>query len=334
MKQYYTIPVFIPEKACPFRCVYCNQYAIANTIKLPEPLEIKEKIELYLSSIPSDATIKVGFFGGSFTGMNIEEQNQYLDVVSPYIKSGEIDSIQLSTRPDYISPEILNNLKKYNVKIIELGVQSLDEEVLLHSGRGHTINDVRNASNMILDQGLELGLQMMVGLPKDNFERTMGTANEIISLGAHYTRIYPTLVIKDTHLEQLSQSGLYKPLSIEESINWCKELIKLFDQHNVTVLRIGLHPSEGLLTGKNLIAGPFHVSFKELVMTSLWGDLLTSRVEGTTGNKLIITVSSKNLNCAIGHKAINKKMLLGNFNDVQFQADDNLSGLQYNIRIE
>jgi len=329
MKRYYTIPVFIPEKACPFRCIYCNQRAITNAADVPDPLEIKEKIESYLCSIPSSATVKVGFLGGSFTGMHIEEQNRYLDIVRPYVECGKIDSVQISTRPDYISDEILDNLKKYHVKIIELGAQSMNDDVLIHSGRGHTSDDTRNASAMIIKHGFELGLQMMIGLPGDNFDKTIKTAHEIISLGARYTRIYPTLVIRDTQLECMYKSSEYKPLTLDESIKYCKELVKIFDRHNVTILRMGLHPSEGLITGKNLSAGPFHVSFKELVMTSLFGDLFALYKEQPIGDNLVVAVSQKNINYAIGYNAANKKMLSQKFKNVQFQADDNLTGLQY-----
>jgi len=331
MKHYYTIPVFIPEKACPFRCIYCNQYAITNAVDAPEPLEIREKIESYLCSIPSNATVKVGFFGGSFTGMPFEEQNRYLDIVRPYIKFGKIDSIQISTRPDYISGEILENLKKHHVKIIELGAQSMDDDVLIRSGRGHNADDTRNASSMIIKHGFELGLQMMVGLPGDNFDKTIKTAYEIISLGARYTRIYPTLAIRDTQLEHMYKSGEFKPLTLDQSIIYCKELVKIFIKNNVTILRMGLHPSEGLLKWKNLVAGPFHISFKELVMTSLFGDIFASYTEKIMGNNLVVAVSPKNINYAIGYNAVNKKMLSQKFKNVQFKADESLSGLQYEI---
>ena len=255
-KQHYIIPVFIPQKACGFNCIYCNQYTIADTVKIPNPSDVDDKIKQYLTYIPPDANVRLGFFGGSFTGMSIDEQNRYLEVALPYIECGRINSVQISTRPDYISTEILDNLKKYHVKIIELGAQSLDEDVLLHSGRGHNADDVRKASREILNHGFELGLQMMTGLPKDSFEKTIKTAREIVSLGAQYTRIYPTLVIKGTQLEDLYLSGLYNPLSLEDAIMWCKELIKIFEEANVNILRMGLHPSEGLINGKNLIAGP------------------------------------------------------------------------------
>jgi histone acetyltransferase (RNA polymerase elongator complex component) len=334
MKQYYTIPIFIPEKACPFRCVYCNQYTIADIVQVPEPSEINEIIESYLKTFPVHGIKKIGFFGGSFTGMEMEEQNQYLNVVLPYIKSGKIDSVQLSTRPDYISEEILDNLKKYKVETIELGVQSLDKEVLLRSGRGHTIEDVEKSAALILKKGFRLGLQMMVGLPGDSFEKSISTAERIIELGAHCTRIYPTLVIKDTQLEMMYKSGQYNPLSLEEAIGWSKELFKIFTRYDVNILRMGLHPSESLISGESLIAGPFHVSFKELVLTSLWRDLLDEKLQDKNGKKLIIEIHPQAINAAIGYHAVNKKTLQQKFDEVSFRTNDNLANYEYNYFIE
>ncbi|MDR0367925.1 MAG: radical SAM protein [Bacteroidales bacterium] len=334
MKQYFTIPVFIPEKACPFRCVYCNQYAIADTAQIPSPAQVKTIIDTYLATFPDYGIKKVGFFGGSFTGMSTAEQNRYLDEVLPYVKVGAVSSIQLSTRPDYISEEILNNLQSYPVETIELGVQSLDSEVLRRSGRGHSVEDVEKSAASILQKGFRLGLQMMTGLPEDTFEKSMYTAQRIIELGAHCTRIYPTLVIKDTQLEQLYVSKKYNPLSLKEAVEWSKELFKLFTKNNVTILRMGLHPSEGLINGKSLLAGPFHVSFKELVLTSLWKDILTENVQGKTGKKLTVEVAPQAVNAAVGYRAENKKKLLETFDSVCFRANDALTDFAFHTFAE
>ena len=324
MKKHYTIPIFIPEKACPFRCIYCNQYTIANKIQMPSDEEIIETIEKYLATFPVHGIKKLGFFGGSFTGMKMVEQNHYLDIVLPYIESGQIESIMLSTRPDYISEEILNNLKRYKTETIELGVQSLDNEVLKNSGRGHNGEDVKKAAVLILKKGYKLGLQMMIGLPGDSFEKTMQTAQGIIDLGAHCTRIYPTLVIKDTPLEIIYKSGKYTPLSLEEAIDWGKHLMKLFVENNVTILRMGLHPSEGLITGDSLVAGPFHVSFKELVLTALWKDILEENLKEQNGAHLIIEVLSTSINAAVGYQSLNRNCLQKRFKSVSYKINNAL----------
>ena len=291
---------------------------------MPSDEEIIETIEKYLATFPVHGIKKLGFFGGSFTGMKMAEQNHYLDVVLPYIESGQIESIMLSTRPDYISEEILNNLKRYKTETIELGVQSLDNEVLKNSGRGHNGEDVKKAAVLILKKGYKLGLQMMIGLPGDSFEKTMQTAQGIIDLGAHCTRIYPTLVIKDTPLEIIYKSGKYTPLSLEEAIDWGKHLMKLFVENNVTILRMGLHPSEGLITGDSLVAGPFHVSFKELVLTALWKDILEENLKEQNGAHLIIEVPSTSINAAVGYQSLNRNCLQKRFKSVSYKINNAL----------
>lgn len=313
MKSHYTIPIFIPQKACPFQCVYCNQYKITDHQQSFEPEEVINTIERYLTTFPEKAVKRIGFFGGSFTGMSIEEQNSYLDIVQPYIDAGKIDTIQLSTRPDYINEEILENLKKHRVSIVELGAQSLDERILAIVGRGHSVKDVEEASKMINGYGFELGLQMMIGLPGDTREGALRTAHKIIELGAKNTRIYPTLVIKDTVLERMYNDGEYTPLSLEEAVEWCSELMRLFEENNVKILRVGLHPSEGLMNRSSLIAGPFHVSFRELVMTRIWHDRLVKIFAGRNGDeKIVIDVPRDEMRYVIGYGSANRKLLKDN----------------------
>lgn len=333
MKTHYVIPIFIPEKACPFRCVYCNQYHIANTVEIPSADKIHQIIEMYLESMPTSAWKRIAFFGGSFTGMSIEEQNDYLSIGKQYINKGKINELQISTHPTYITQPILDNLKNFGVRIIELGSQSLDNEVLKQAGRGHTVEDVERASHLILKNGFQLGLQMMIGLPGDTYEKTMKTAQKIVDLGANYTRIYPTLVIKDTHLEKLYQQKKYTPLHIDEAVCWSKDIMKLFDNNTITVLRIGLHPSEGLINKEVLIAGPFHVSFRELVDTARWKEIF-KQIKQVNNATLSISVNSKQYNAAIGYKKGNKNDLLKVFKKVEFLKDDSISDWNIDYTIQ
>lgn len=332
MKQHYTIPIFIPEKACPFRCVYCNQYHIADLIKPMEPEAVLAVVDRYLETIPKHAVKRIAFFGGSFTGMSMAEQERYLEVVFPYLERGDISGIQLSTRPDYIDSEILHFLKKYGVSIIELGAQSLDNEVLRAAGRGHTAAEVEKASSLILENGFQLGLQMMIGLPGDTLQKSIHTAEKIIEWGAHYTRIYPALVIRDTELEEMYLQNQYTPLTLDEAVHWSRSLMDLFIAHDITILRMGLHPSEGLLTGHNLVAGPFHVSFKELVQTAHWSSVLEREAQNF-GTQIIVNVNPKQLNSAIGYYGNNKKWLQQKYNKVIFQEDASLLEWDYKIEI-
>lgn len=328
--RHFTIPVFIPEEACPNRCVFCNQHRIAGAECAPSVEEVVAKINEHLLTIPDGHEVEIGFFGGNFTGIPVEEQKAYMDSVQPYFESGQIIGIRISTRPDYISREILLMLKQYHVTTIELGAQSLDEEVLKLAGRGHTASQVHEAAQMIRDLGFNLGLQMMIGLPGDTAEKSIYTAQEIIRLGAECTRIYPTLVIKDTELEQLFQEGKYLPLSLEEAISRVADIVPLFITAEVKILRIGLHPSEGLLDNTSLIAGPFHVAFGELVFSEIWRRLLSNMVfENGKRNILALTVATGMRNAAIGHKAMNKTMLLESFRKVVFEESAELKGFEY-----
>lgn len=327
--KHFTIPVFIPMEACPFLCIYCDQKKISGHVKMPETQEITGIIETHLSTIPSDSEIEVGFFGGTFTGLHPEIQKTYLDAVQPFISKGSIKSIRLSTRPDFISKEILEFLKSRHVETIELGAQSMDDEVLRKSGRGHKARIIEESSQMIRDYGFRLGLQMMIGLPGDTPEKSMFTAFKFAELGAKDVRIYPTLVIRGTPLERLYRNGKYSPLSLNEAVEQTAALFPVFEDAGVNIIRTGLHPSEGLLNKSDLIAGPFHVSFKELVLTRLWKEKL-SQIEPSK-KEIQIFVSPKQRNAAIGYSGANKKMLLEKFHKVKFTVDQALKNREFYV---
>jgi histone acetyltransferase (RNA polymerase elongator complex component) len=321
-------------QGCPFDCVFCNQRNITGQDYVMSDEEILAKIENHLETIPkANSQVEIAFFGGSFTGLPIEKQEHYLQLVQPWIEGGEVNGIRLSTRPDYISSEILTLLKSNGVTAIELGVQSMDEEVLRKSGRGHTTEDVRKAAVMIKDHGFNLGLQMMIGLPGDTFEKSLQTAKEIIELGAASTRIYPTLVIRNTALEKLYRQKKFELLSLEQAIDWCSRIVPLFEEAGVKILRLGLHPSEGILHGDDLIAGPFHVAFGEIVYSKIWFHIL-NKLESDPNADITIFVNPKQINQAAGHKGMNRKMLEGKFGKVRFQGDEKLIGRELKLIIE
>jgi histone acetyltransferase (RNA polymerase elongator complex component) len=326
-KKHFNIPIFIPELACPFQCIYCDQTKISGVTSLPGDQEIIEKIGLHLQSIPPGSEVQLAYFGGNFTGIPLEEQRHYLELATPYIKKGDIHGIRLSTRPDYINESVLTMLKEHHVTHIELGAQSMDEEVLKKSRRGHTPESVAEAAGMIRDFGFILGLQMMIGLPGDTLERSLITAHRIIELGAVETRIYPTLVIRGTALEKMYRQGEYQPLELEEAADWCSQIIPLFEEAGVKVLKVGLHPSDGLQS-EDLVAGPFHPSFRELVETLRWRKVLEA-LEKEGGKDIEIKVSPDELNWAIGYGGSNRKMLEQHFSRVSFRADSELVGKTY-----
>jgi len=329
--SYSNIPIFIPELACPHQCVFCDQAKIIGLNTIPKPNEISKIVETNLATMDENRIIDIAFFGGSFTGIPFELQEEYLKEAFSFIKTNRISGIRLSTRPDYIDVKRLALLKKYGVTTIELGAQSTNDTVLIKSGRGHNFKDIQNASKLILDYGFQLGLQMMIGLPGDTFETAMQTAKDIVELGANNTRIYPTLVIKGTALEKLYNNGIYQPLSLESAISWSKEILKTFEKNNITILRVGLHPSEELVDGKSLIAGPFHPSFKEMVMTEIWNEIIFENLNIAESKNLIIKVNNKQLNYAVGYKGKNKNQLLAKGIHVKFVGDSSFGKYQINV---
>jgi histone acetyltransferase (RNA polymerase elongator complex component) len=318
--KHYNIPIFIPELACPNRCIYCNQRHISGQLQAVKPEEIKQIIEQHLATFIRPSEVELAFFGGSFTGIDEKDMLTYLQIVQPYIEQGEIKSIRISTRPDYINEKILDILQQYNIKDIELGAQSLNEEVLAFAKRGHTVRDVENASQLIKSYGFSLGLQMMIGLPLDTVEKSKETAKKILKLGAESTRIYPTLVINNTDLADLYRQNKYKALSLDEAVDWTAEIYKIFSQSSIKILRVGLHPSEALINGTELLAGPFHVSFKELVLTKIWQE----KFEKLPINTKTIFVNPKEINYAIGYNSKNKQLLQKKFPYLKFISDSNV----------
>jgi len=328
---HYNIPIFIPHLACPFTCVFCNQKHISG---IQEPLHVSQvvnKIEQTLSTIDTTCSVvEVAFFGGSFTCLEIDEQKKYLQVVKPYLDSGKIKSVRLSTRPDFINDEILSFLKTMRVETIELGVQSMDNEVLSLSGRGHTAEDVVKACELIKSYGLKLGMQMMIGLPGDTKKKSLLTAKKILALKPDCVRIYPTLVIKDTVLEKLYKDRVYEALSVENAAIWTMPVLKLFIENHIDVIKVGLHPSEEFDNGYSLIAGPYHSSFRTIVMTHIWNNEFRN-INETTQRDITITVPSNEYNNAIGYKAYNRNQLKDKFRRVRFLRSEVLKYIEYHV---
>ena len=265
-KNYYIIPVFISHQGCPHQCVFCNQDRIAGKYEEVFADDVRKIIDEYLETINSKgATIEVSFFGGTFTAIDVNKQKELLEVAREYKQKGLIHKIRLSTRPDAILPYILGYLKEYKVDIIELGVQSLDDEVLRKAGRGHSVNDVIVASKLIKEAGFTLGHQIMPGLPGDSFEIDIETTKKSIEMKPDICRIYPSLVIKDTPMEEMYNRGDYVPYSLDEAVYISGEMLKLYNEAKIKVIRIGLQPTDTITTGKDIVDGPFHPAFRELV---------------------------------------------------------------------
>ena len=299
----YNIPVFVPHKGCPFDCVFCNQRKITGTTTDVTPNDVENIIEEHLRTLPrEDRYVEVAFFGGSFTGIPMKEQSALMAAVAKF--GTQINGIRLSTRPDYISEEIMDNLVAHGVTTIELGVQSMDDEVLKASNRGHTAEQVRKAVEIIRKYPVRLGLQMMTGLVGDTREKSIYTAKEIIKLKPEMVRIYPTLTIKDTYLEKLYNKGLYKPQTLEEAVETAKVIMLMFEAANINVIRVGLQATNEISSEGSVVAGPVHSAFRSLVESSIYYDLIKSELDGKSGN-ITIEVKSSEVSNAVGNKRVN-----------------------------
>ncbi len=301
----FNIPIFVPHKGCPYDCVFCNQKRITGNLTETTPEDVTRTIDEYLKTLPdSDCDIEVAFFGGSFTGIPIDEQSALMERVSPYIATGRISGIRLSTRPDYITREILDNLKNYGVTTIELGVQSMVDTVLKAANRGHLAEDVIGAVKLIGEYDFSLGLQMMTGLPSDTDEFSIETARRLIALKPDFVRIYPTLTIKDTYLEKLYRSGKYTPQTLDGAVNLAKDLLLMFEEAGIRVIRIGLQPTDEIQMGASVVAGPFHSAFGELVESAVYYDIIKNAIDGKSKN-ITVYVNPTEISKAVGNKRKN-----------------------------
>lgn len=326
-KSYYIISIFVPHEGCPHNCVFCNQTRITGvTSSEVTGEEVKKIADDYLATIDhSNSIIEISFFGGTFTAIREDKQRELLEVARELKEKGLVDKIRMSTRPDYINDYILTYLREFKVDIIELGVQSLSQDILISSGRGHSVEDVLEASKLIKKYGFTLGHQIMPGLPKDTFEKDILSVKKSIMMEPDIVRIYPALVIKDTPMEEMYNRGTYKPYSLEEAVDICKELYKLYNKAEVQVIRMGLQPTDTIREGGDIVAGPFHPSFRELVEGRLFiekiKELLKDKREG------IVHINPKDISKLYANKKIYfKKLLEEGYNIIVKTNEDIIRG--------
>lgn len=340
MKKQYIIPIFVPHLGCPNDCVFCNQKSISGQTKQVTKEDVKNIIEEHLKYIKKDSKVEVAFFGGSFTGIEEAKQEELLSAAYEYIKQKKVDSIRISTRPDYIDKKILKRLKKYKVKTIELGVQSANDYILKKAGRGHTFEDVVKASKLIRWYGFELGHQMMVGLPESTTVDEINTAKQLIKLKPKMVRIYPVLVIKNTKLEKDYNDGKYKPLTVTQAVEVCKELVKLFVKKYIEVIRIGLQPTDTITNPEDekseVVAGPFHPAFRQLVESGMWYDVIVEKIKqlNTKVKEVVVTVNPADVNNVIGQRKDNINNLRDVYDvDLIVKADEKIKQGKSKIEI-
>jgi histone acetyltransferase (RNA polymerase elongator complex component) len=303
----YNLPIFIPHRGCPHDCIFCSQKKITGVDTEVTADEVRGLIERFLSTVDTEnASVEVAFFGGSFTGLDLSTQEEFLSVAAEFYP--QISGIRLSTRPDYINEGVLELLKKYGVTTIELGVQSSDGEVLKMNARGHDFESVIRASKMIKDSGIALGHQMMLGMYGSNPEKDRKTVSDIIELKPACVRIYPVITLKGTKLEGYYNSRRYKPYTIDEAAMLAKEALVNFEKEGIEVIRIGLHSSEELNGNETVVAGPYHPAFGELVESLVYRDKIEEYLlkNGQSNDVIVYPCKASDVSKAVGHKKMNK----------------------------
>lgn len=307
MKKHANIPIFIPHLGCPNSCVFCDQRTISGS----EEFDISSVERIINDSLESlkntDCESEIAFFGGSFTGIDRALMTQLLDMAQSYVKRG-VCGIRMSTRPDYINAEIADLLKHYTVSAVELGIQTMSDRVLKASKRGHLAENTRQAVRILRENGFSVVGQMMIGLPTSTPEDELDCAREICALGCEAARIYPTLVLRGTCLEQMMKQDKYIPITVEEAVSRSADVLAIFEENGVECLRIGLCDSELLHSSEHCAAGPVHPAMGELVRGELWRrrivKQLCERGERSALTEICVPIGA--LSAVVGQKRINR----------------------------
>lgn len=307
--KHVNVALFVPDEGCPHRCSFCNQKTISGCVKRLECADIDSAVKTALKSDAYTSGAEIAFFGGSFTAIKRDYMVSLLQCAYKYIESKEFKGIRISTRPDCINDEILSILKHYGVTSIELGCQSMSDKVLLLNERGHTSADITEACKKIKSFGFELGVQMMTGLYGDDDRTAVETAEKLIALKPDTARIYPTVVLQNTKLEQLYLQGQYKPQTLDEAVKLCSKLLYMFYQNDIPVIRLGLHSGGSVDDG--YVAGAYHPAFREMCESEIYLSLILDQLkkQNINAGKIQVTVSKKYISQLVGQKRSNIEKL-------------------------
>ena len=275
------IPFFLMNRGCPHRCLFCNEWLTAGDRpeRITEAAFTKTVCAHIEGTRRRSGPIEIAFYGGTFTGIEREEQRRLLELATPFLRERKVDGIRISTRPDGIDAEGLDFLWSSGVKTVEVGAQSLDDEVLLRSLRGHTTSDTVRALHLLKDRGFKTGLHLMAGLPGDSPDRFAETIVRVIALRPDMVRIHPTLVLRDTPLAEAFRKGSYLPLSLDDAVDLCKDALKKLTAAGIPVIRLGLQTTRELEEPGAVVTGPFHPAFRSLVETALFLEMAAVLLE-------------------------------------------------------
>ncbi len=334
--KHINIPVFIPHMGCPNDCVFCDQRSISGKIAFSEA-DVDREIETVLSTLAGEYEAEIAFFGGSFTGIDRDLMIRLLERAQRYVDAGRVQSIRLSTRPDYIDREILDILSRYAVKTVELGLQSMDDAVLAASRRGHDAEAAVRACAMVKERGFALVGQMMVGLPVSTAETETYTARRLCELGVDAVRVYPTVVFHHTALCEMAKRGEYIPLSTEDAVERTKNVLGVFDRFSVPVIRVGLCASDTLSSPEEVYGGASHAAIGELAMGELFFDKMCEALQEKDdlwGKTVTFSVPRGALSKAVGQKRKNILRICEKYslNRVKILEKNEIMG--YNIMID
>ncbi len=329
--KHINVALFVPHQGCPHACSFCNQKTISGKTRPLTLSDIDEAVKTALSTADCNKG-EIAFFGGSFTAIDREYMLSLLGKAKQYIDKGIFSGIRISTRPDCIDREILDILKSNGVTAIELGCQSMDDEVLRLNKRGHTAEDVIKAAELIKSHKIELGVQMMTGLLGDTKEKCLETANKLIALGPDTARIYPTVVLEGTQLERLYRQGKYTPQTIEDAATLCAELLLLFRRNNIRVIRLGLHSGGNVEEG--YVAGAYHPAFGEICESKIYLKKVIEAIDSGKVQKgeIEITVGKRYVSMLTGQKKSNINYLKDRGYICKIRQDENLEKYEIIVR--
>lgn len=329
--KHINVALFVPDEGCPHRCSFCNQKTISGKTKKLTVEDIDEAVKI--ASANGDSKGEIAFFGGSFTAIEKSYMVSLLERAKLYIDEGLFEGIRISTRPDCINEEILTVLKKYGVTSIELGCQSMNDEVLLLNGRGHTSDDVVKASELIKEYGFEFGVQMMTGLYGDSDETAIKTAEKLIALSPDTARIYPTVVLEGTRLSELYKAGEYKPQTVEEASELCARLIPMFEEKGIRIIRLGLHSGGNVEEG--FVAGAYHPAFKEICESKIYFQNILKEIrrENIPKGDITLTVNKKCVSALVGQKRSNIEKLRSMGYTCRIEQNDTHKKYEVSVRL-
>ncbi len=320
--KHINVSLFVPHLGCPNSCIFCNQKTISGKCEPLKNEDIVTACDIAKNGKYDIADSEIAFFGGSFTAIEREKMISFLETAKPYVGT-YFSGIRISTRPDCIDEEVLGILKRYGVTAIELGAQSMSEDVLIKNERGHTPEDTEKACRLIRDYGFSLGLQMMTGLYGSDDETDVFTARKFIELKPDTVRIYPTTVLENTKLEALYREGKYVPPSLESSIKLCSRLLLMFSENNIKVIRLGLHSGGNVEDG--FVAGAYHPAFRELVEGEIYKDLIDEKLSSLPDGNYILGVHPKEISKALGQKRGNAEFFRSKGKNIRITGDETLS---------